>query len=309
MSLLRAMLAKLGLDNRKSHKENAGEIDPIDSSPFNALTSEENHAPIRATPPSGVTLDPDTFVFQSGQMPRSTLGLYYPEDGVFLIRHPDENRTGLIVQFGGGDPGLIPLSGDWNGDGIHGIGLYDPQTGLFMLRDTVKAGIPDYQFLFGPAGEDCLPLVGDWDGDGIQTVGLYKPADGAFYLSDRLDGGESNYAFRFGPSDAGWLPVAGDWNGNGLHTVGGYDPARGYFYLRDNLDGGEADAVFRFGPTSSKMMPLSGDWDGTGRHSVGLYDSDAGIFYLRSATHGSGDRSFQFGSRTTKAIAFSFMWV
>lgn len=309
MSVFRAMLASLGLSKPKSDEQEGAETDIAEPSPFSALTSEHDQQPTIASLPPGRIAEPDSFVFEPGHMPRSTLGLYYPEDGVFLIRHPDANRTGLIAQFGGGHPGLIPLSGDWNGDGIHGIGLYDPQTGLFMLRNTVKGGMPDYQFIFGPAGQDWIPLAGDWDGDGKYTVGLYDPTNGMFYFSNGLDGGDADIVSFFGPPNAGWLPVVGDWDGNGSHTPGFYDPARGHFYLRNDLKGGEADIVFQFGATSSGMLPLTGDWDGMGACSVGLYDPKTGTFYLKSASSGFLDRSFPFGSKTAKSLPLSLIWI
>jgi len=242
-----------------------------------------------------------------GRVSRTTLGLYYPEEGVVLIRHPEENQTGLTFSLGKIDRDLIPLLGDWNGDGEQGIGLYDPRSGLFALSNGLESATPEYQFSFGPGGMGWIPVVGDWDGDGIETVGLYHPADGAFFLSNHLAGGDAEINFRFGPANAGWLPLAGNWNRDG-YSVGLYDPVHGRFFLRKRLGGDETAIVFEFGPANSRMVPLAGDWDGSGLCSVALYDQDAGIFYLRSSSEGDAPHIVQFGPTNEQARPLSVVW-
>ena len=66
--------------------------------------------------------------------------------------------------------GKLPLSfeanarpGDWNGDGIDSVGVFDQNIGQMLL--TNKASIKataDITFSFGQNGD--IPLAGDWDG-------------------------------------------------------------------------------------------------------------------------------------------------
>lgn len=309
MGIFKGIMKILGFNISNPRKNVLTEQNAVETSPFSFLHSSENTIDAIETParPSVVD-DPDKFVFNRGQMPRATLGLYYSEDGVFLIRHPDENRAGLILQFGGGETQVYPLSGDWNGDGLHGIGLYEAHSGLFVLRDHPKSERFDYQFVFGPAGQGWLPLTGDWDGDGVHTIGLYNPVDSAFFLSNRLDGGDADHVFHFGPAGAGWLPLAGDWNGDGKHSIGLYNPTDGRFYLRNSLSGGDAEIVLQFGPVGSAMLPLAGDWEGKGAHTVALYDRDNGMFY-QCSLGGDALESVNFGSKPDKALPLSFLWI
>jgi hypothetical protein len=53
--------------------------------------------------------------------------------------------------------------GDWNGDGVDTVGVYNPITGVFFLKNTHDEGFADIVFQFGPGAAGFEPLVGDWD--------------------------------------------------------------------------------------------------------------------------------------------------
>ena len=46
------------------------------------------------------------------------------------------------------------------------IGLYNPATSLFYLRNSNTTGIADLTFGYGPPGAGWKPLAGDWNGPG-----------------------------------------------------------------------------------------------------------------------------------------------
>jgi hypothetical protein len=93
------------------------------------------------------------------------------------------------------------------------IGLYNPATGAFFLRNSNSTGIADLAFAYGPGGAGLKSLVGDWNGDGADTVGLYNPAGGAFFLRNSNSTGIADLAFGYGPGGAGWIALIGDWDG------------------------------------------------------------------------------------------------
>jgi hypothetical protein len=118
----------------------------------------------------------------------------------------------LTVPFGAPGAGWIPIAGDWNGDRVDTIGLYDPTTSGFYLRDSNTAGVATLMFGFGAPG-NWKPVVGDWDADGIDTVGLYAPAESCFYLRNQNSAGYADIQFGFGQPGAQWTPLAGKWSG------------------------------------------------------------------------------------------------
>jgi len=99
--------------------------------------------------------------------------------------------------------------GDWNEDGVDTVGLYNPNNGVFYLRNSNTTGVADVTFTYGPAGAGWVPIVGDWDGDGVDTVGLYNPAGATFFLRNSNSVGTADVTFGYGvPGDQ---PVVGKW--------------------------------------------------------------------------------------------------
>jgi len=89
--------------------------------------------------------------------------------------------------------------GDWNGDGIDGIGVV--RGTRWMLRQTPSSGAPDLDFEFGEAGG--IPVVGDWNGNGVDTVGRFR--SGTWELRDHLVTGMPDLTFAYG--DPNGIPV------------------------------------------------------------------------------------------------------
>jgi transforming growth factor-beta-induced protein len=117
----------------------------------------------------------------------------------FIINTLGANGGGLGAaefSFSFGNQGDMPLSGDWNGDGVDGIGVYRPSTGEFLLRNDLSSGEADQSFTFGNIGDK--PVVGDWDGDGTDEVGVQR--GDTWYFQ-----GAGSAVF----GEAAWFPVAG----------------------------------------------------------------------------------------------------
>ena len=185
-----------------------------------------------------------TFV-ESPTTATTTIGMY--RGGTYYLRN--SNTAGNAdLAFTYGSAGDIPVTGDWNGDGIDTIGMY--RNGVFYLRNTNTAGNADLAFTYGTAGD--IPVTGDWNGDGIDTIGMYR--NGVYYLRNTNDAGNADLAFTYGTT--GDIPVTGDWNGDGIDTIGMY--RNGVYYLRNINDAGNADLTFTYGSTGD--IPVTGKW-------------------------------------------------
>ena len=176
---------------------------------------------------------------------KTTIGMY--RNGVYYLRNT--NTAGdADLTFAYGSTGDIPVTGDWNGDGIDTVGMY--RNGVYYLRNTNTAGNADLAFAYGSAGD--IPVTGDWNGDGVDTIGMYR--NGVYYLRNTNTAGNADLAFAYG--SAGDIPVTGDWNGDGVDTIGMY--RNGVYYLRNTNTAGNADFVFAYGSTGD--IPVTGEW-------------------------------------------------
>ena len=117
------------------------------------------------------------------------LSLIHPIDAIGVFRNTtgtwylDTNSDGFYAagidkEYQFGAPDVIPILGDWNGDGRTKIGVY--KDGAWYLdylgEGTWTANTKSYGF--GAAG--YTPVIGDWNGDGRTKIGVYK--DGTWYL-------------------------------------------------------------------------------------------------------------------------------
>lgn len=216
----------------------------------------------------------------------NTVGLY--QNGTWMFRNGfDRNDPTVVFAFGPQEAGWIPLTGDWDGDGIDGIGIY--KAGQFLLRDVSSRGAVDYSFYFGSDDGTWLPIAGDWNGDGITTVGVYK--HGQFQLTNTHRRPQVEYQFYFGTTESGWQPIVGDWNHVGSDRVGLYKD--GTFMLHSNFKSSATGSTFVFGPTTGGWQAVAGDWDKDGVSTIGVY-RDGGWRLRNSNSRGDVDHGFAF---------------
>jgi hypothetical protein len=117
-----------------------------------------------------------------------------------------------------GQPADVPISGDWDGDGIHTLGLF--RDGRWRLDVTGDAHAHKDQAVIDYGQRGDIPVVGDFDGDGIDEIGVYRA--GVWYVdtnhNHQLDAHDRVFQLG-GPQDT---PVVGDWNGDGKDEPGIY---------------------------------------------------------------------------------------
>jgi hypothetical protein len=204
------------------------------------------------------------------------VGWYQASTGAFGQR---SDAGAPLPSFPFGTPraaDVVPLAGDWDGDGHDSVGIYQRADATFHLRDDEGTALEPLPF--GQAGRrDVWPIAGDFDGDGRDTVGLYRQAEAAFVVLVDL-GVESAPVVLGAPGRADALPVVGDWDGDGRDSIGVYQQADATL-SRLGDDGNPLDPT-TVGTAGLESFPVGGDWDGDGRDAVGLLRRDAGTFEL-----------------------------
>ncbi len=199
-------------------------------------------------------------------------------------------------------PDVMPIAGDWNGDGIESIGLYDPVTSTFYLRNTNCLQGPD-----DPGYADCVFIFGPANA-GVRAGG------------GRLERGWPGYRRPVRPGDLDVLPAELElparperprlcrhrlqlWPGQRGNVAPGrrlgrqrprrHRPVQPSHF--DVLPAGD-DPVARSERhglcrcrielrrrPSIGLLPIAGDWNGDGKDGIGLYDQATSIFFLRNA--------------------------
>ena len=180
---------------------------------------------------------------------------------------------------------LVPIAGDWDGDGKAGIGLFDPLTHQFWLKNNIVPGPADATLSLSGGSSACpQPVVGDWNGDRRDAPGIYDQVSRRFQLT-------GSQVTNYGPSGPlgevpeafGWIALAGDWDGNGTDTVGFFDPVTARVYYRNNFSGNnEFFGDFRWQSVVTHMeqwRAVVGRWELSGRaQQVSIYKPNQGIF-------------------------------
>ena len=223
---------------------------------------------------------------------------------------PDGNRMVVTTPAGLFDMSVDDLArnpittnasaGAWQPLNPYAMGLVDPTTGMWHLRDATGRV---ESFYYGNPGD--LPFMGDWDCDGTDTPGLYRQTDGYVYLRNSNDSGVAETSFFFG--NPGDMPIAGDFNGNGCDTVSVYRPADSQVFIVNQLGDadrglGPAEVDYVFGDPGD--TPFVGDFDGDGTDTIGLYRQSTGLIYYRNShSQGNADGGFFFGDPGDRFVA------
>ncbi|MDX1511028.1 MAG: M23 family metallopeptidase, partial [Nitriliruptorales bacterium] len=173
----------------------------------------------------------------------------------------------------------IPLTGDWDGDGIDTPGWF--RDGTWILTNDQQNVTVAAHFTFGGPGD--VPIIGDWDGDGVDTVGVVRGVE--WQLRNANESGPPDVRFGFGADTD--VPIVGNWDG-----IPGDEPGirRGKtFRLRHELGPGKADVIFGFGLADD--IPITGDFNADGTDDVGVVRDNA---WRLKFTHSGGVADVKF---------------
>lgn len=112
--------------------------------------------------------------------------------------------------FGYGNDDEIAIVGDFNGDGIHTIGLFKAGKWTLDSNGDGRLNSSDNSFQYGKAGD--MPVVGDFDGDGVDEVAIFR--SGRWYI-DSNGNREIDATDKVFEMNGDGLPTAGDLDGDG----------------------------------------------------------------------------------------------
>ncbi len=217
-------------------------------------------------------------------------------------------RGAEVASFFYGNPGDLPMVGDWDCDGVDTPGLYRQADGFVYLRNSNTQGTADVRFFFGNPGD--VPLAGDFDGDGCDTVSIYRPATSQVFVINELGSGEqglgaAELTYTFGaPGDR---PFVGDFDGDGVDTVGMHRESAGLVFLRNSQTRGPADHELRLGDSGDTV--LAGDFSGLWLDTPAIWRTADRTFHVgHDLAGGEADRveSWPFAGTAWVPVAGAF---
>ncbi len=234
----------------------------------------------------------DGFVAKFSATLNDTIGLFRPSANAFQLRNSNTSGPADInIPFG--ISGDLPVTGDWDGNGVDDAGVFRPSTKQFILR--LQNGTTITPNNFGLNGD--LPVAGDWNGDGIDTIGIFRPSTNEWILTNAPSTNNTTLPedihINFG--SIGDLPIVGDWEGDGIDTPGFFRPSNNLFALSVGFSS-TVDISFIFGAAGAR--PMAGDWDGDGVTTIGLFNPGTGTMQLNNTNtsgNGQGDIVVTFG--------------
>ncbi|MCB2153602.1 hypothetical protein KQI84_01845 [bacterium] len=193
-----------------------------------------------------------------------------------------------------------PVVGDWNGDSIDDIGVFDPDSGVWLLDLNGNLQIDDTPLVAGVFGTGVTPIVGDWNGDDHDDLGAHDRLGENFYLDLNGDGVidllGTEPPIPFGTGSGGRdFPLVGDFNGDGFDDIAAFDPQTANWAVdfNGNLIGDEFITTFATN-SGDGGVPLIGDWDGVGGDEIGIYEPYTGLWRLDADDSGT----YQVGTDT-----------
>jgi hypothetical protein len=156
--------------------------------------------------------------------------MYWPAAGRWYIQgNTSTGHTSIAYGVSWGASTMIPVSGDYDGDDISDLALWDFSTGRWYVR-SVAGKVIVWGEQWGAYG--MVPVPGDYNGDNISDMALYHEATGKWYIRSLNANGTAGALITFGQSWGypGAAAVAGDYDGDGCFDLGVWDCSSGAFY-------------------------------------------------------------------------------
>ena len=185
-----------------------------------------------------------------------------------------ETVNALAQPFGNAADDNAPVVGDYDGDGIPDLGVFDRTTATFILARS--GGGPPIVARLGNPAHDNIPVVGDYNGDGHADLAIYDATAAAFLVVP--SGGGPLLTWPLGNPAHQDVPLAVDYAGSGRTELALFDRTTSTFIVEPPAGG--VPTALQLGNPAHHNIPLTGDYDGDGRTDYGYFDPTTATFVV-----------------------------
>lgn len=184
---------------------------------------------------------------------------------------------------------LIPISGDFDGDGIADYGFRQPSFSSWFVRGSSNDEL--YNEFFGRQATD-IPVIGDYDGDGKSDFAVRRPSNTTWYIKRSSDKVIERIQFGLQSTD---IPVPGDYDGDGITDLAVVRLSNSTWYIKYSSDGsiGREAVTFRSGE-----IPIAADVDGDGKDDFVIRRPQVQSWWIKRSTDQQVD-VVRFGLQAT----------
>ncbi len=154
-------------------------------------------------------------------------GLYNKDSGQVLVAlgtgsgfnlSDDKEQNSWLKDFGGSKEWIL-LPGDFNGDSLSDICVFNKTDGIFKVAfSNTSSLIAQADNWIENYAKDQDPIISDFNNDGLTDIGYWDSAEGKWYYAASTGNGfvdKGVWLSNFGSSDAE-TSHTGDYNGDGV---------------------------------------------------------------------------------------------
>lgn len=218
----------------------------------------------------------------------------------YLFSEAEHNQREVAF---GRNPEDIPLSGDYDGDGIADVAVRRPSQSIFYVKNSsgnnVNSDREDgiQRIKFGLKSDD-IPVTGDFDGDRITDFAVRRASSGMWYIKNS-SGSNYNSAkedsiqrIAFGRLEDD-IPVPADYDGDGITDIAVRRPGNFTWYILESSTGEIRRTIFG---KEEGDIPIPADYDGDGKADLAVRRISNNHWYVLRSSDNTIQRS-HFGMR------------
>ncbi len=224
--------------------------------------------------------------------PPLELALKVTNTPTFHIDYNGDSNPDRTVNYG--DTSFIGLVGDFDGDTITDLVVYD--NGAWHI-DYFNDTVPDKTAIWGGPPSLDTPVVADFNNDGKADIGVYRN-NGLWYLDFNIDGSLDRLSSYGGES--GDIPLVADFTGDGNVDRAIY--RQGQWFVDSDWNG-TTEAIYFFGGDPNDI-PMAADFNDDGVADLVLYRN--GIWYIDYNHDLNPDRVHFYGGSGMRPLAGYF---